>query len=184
MLITGAGGSIGSEISRQVSENNAKKVILLDVNEYALYSIKKEIEGFEKNVDLYAVLASVNNKKRITEVCKAFKVDTVYHAAAYKHVPIVEENPFEAVFNNIQGTKTCAEAAIEAKVETFVLISTDKAVRPTNIMGATKRFSELILQSLSREAYTRMIMVRFGNVIGSSGSAIPFFSSKSKKEVL
>ena len=180
VLITGAGGSIGSEISRQVSENNAKKVILLDVNEYALYSIKKEIEGFEKNVDLYAVLASVNNKKRITEVCKAFKVDTVYHAAAYKHVPIVEEN-FEAVFNNIQGTKTCAEAAIEAKVETFVLISTDKAVRPTNIMGATKRFSELILQSLSREAYTRMIMVRFGNVIGSSGSAIPLFQQQIKE---
>lgn len=180
VLITGAGGSIGSEISRQVAENNAKKVIVLDSNEYALYSIKKEIESFERNIDLYAVLASVNNKKRITEVCKTFSVDTIYHAAAYKHVPLVEENPFEAVFNNIQGTKICAEAALEAQVETFVLISTDKAVRPTNIMGATKRFSELILQSLSPNAHTRMSMVRFGNVIGSSGSAIPLFQQQIK----
>ncbi len=181
VLITGAGGSIGSEISRQVAENNPKKVILLDVNEYALYSIKKEIEGFGKDIDLYAVLASVNNKKRILDVCNAFKVNTVYHAAAYKHVSLVEENPFEAVSNNIQGTKLCAEAAIEAKVETFVLISTDKAVRPTNIMGATKRFAELILQSLAMNASTRMTMVRFGNVMGSSGSAIPLFQEQIKE---
>ena len=180
VLITGAGGSIGSEISRQVANNNASVVILLDSNEYALYSIKKEIEEFNKSIKLYAVLANVNNKKRIFQVCKTFKVDTIYHAAAYKHVPIVEENPFEAVFNNIQGTKTCAEAAIEANVETFVLISTDKAVRPTNIMGASKRFSELILQSLSQSSSTRMIMVRFGNVIGSSGSAIPLFQKQIK----
>tara|TARA_Y100000591_G_scaffold44498_1_gene33148 strand:+ start:461 stop:1978 length:1518 start_codon:yes stop_codon:yes gene_type:complete len=180
VLITGAGGSIGSEISRQVANNNASVVILLDSNEYALYSIKKEIEGFNKTIDLYAVLANVNNKKRISEVCKTFKVETIYHAAAYKHVPIVEENPFEAVFNNIQGTKVCVEAAMEANVETFVLISTDKAVRPTNIMGASKRFSELILQSLSQSSSTRMIMVRFGNVIGSSGSAIPLFQKQIK----
>ena len=178
VLITGAGGSIGSEISRQVVANNAKKVILLDANEYALYSIKKDIESLRNDIDLYTVLASVNNKKRVTEVCKVFKVDTIYHAAAYKHVPLVEENPFEAVSNNIYGTKICAEAALEAKVETFVLISTDKAVRPTNIMGATKRFSELILQSLSPNKHTRMIMVRFGNVIGSSGSAIPLFQQQ------
>ena len=114
------------------------------------------------------------------EVCKTFEVDTIYHTAAYKHVPLVEENPFEAVFNNIQGTKTCAEAAIEARVETFVLISTDKAVRPTNIMGATKRFAELILQSLAKNPSTRMTMVRFGNVIGSSGSAIPLFQEQIK----
>ena len=164
-----------------MAENNPKKVILLDVNEYALYSIKKEIEGFGKDIDLYAVLASVNNKKRILDVCNAFKVNTVYHAAAYKHVSLVEENPFEAVSNNIQGTKLCAEAAIEAKVETFVLISTDKAVRPTNIMGATKRFSELILQSLAVNASTRMTMVRFGNVMGSSGSAIPLFQEQIKE---
>ncbi len=180
VLITGAGGSIGSEISRQVAKNKAKKIILLDANEYALYSIQKEIEGFQVQVEIYAVLASVNNKKRISEVCKTFQVNTIYHAAAYKHVPLVEENPFEAVFNNIQGTKTCAEAAIEAQVETFVLISTDKAVRPTNIMGATKRFSELILQSMALNTDTRMIMVRFGNVIGSSGSAIPLFQQQIK----
>ena len=107
---------------------------------------------------------------------KVFNVDTVYHAAAYKHVPLVEENPFEAVNNNIFGTKCTAESAIAANVETFVLISTDKAVRPTNIMGATKRFAELILQSLSENSKTKMIMVRFGNVIGSSGSAHTFIS--------
>ena len=116
----------------------------------------------------------------MTEICKSFQVDTIYHTAAYKHVPLVEENPFEAVFNNILGTKTCVEAAIESNVETFVLISTDKAVRPTNIMGATKRFAELILQSTSGECDTRMTMVRFGNVIGSSGSAIPLFQKQIK----
>ena len=180
VLITGAGGSIGSEISRQVAKNNARKVILLDANEYALYLIKKELEDFDFNLDVYAVLTSVNNKKRMIEVCETFKVNTIYHAAAYKHVPLVEENPFEAVFNNIQGTKTCAEAALKANVETFVLISTDKAVRPTNIMGATKRFSELILQSMASTSKTRMTMVRFGNVIGSSGSAIPLFQKQIK----
>ena len=181
VLITGAGGSIGSEISRQVIKNKPAKVIILDANEYALYSIKNELANLNLNVELHAVLGSVNNKKRIIEVFKTFRVDTIYHAAAYKHVPLVEENPFEAVLNNIQGTKVCAEAASEAKVETFVLISTDKAVRPTNIMGATKRFSELILQSMAPNSDTRMIMVRFGNVIGSSGSAIPLFQQQIKE---
>ena len=181
VLITGAGGSIGSEISRQVAKNKASKVILLDSSEYALYSIKKEIETALPEVELYAVLASVTNKERMTEVCKVFAVDTIYHAAAYKHVSLVEENPFEAVFNNILGTKICAEAAVDTCVETFVLISTDKAVRPTSIMGATKRFAELILQSMAKDNKTRMTMVRFGNVIGSSGSAIPLFQQQIKK---
>ena len=185
VLITGAGGSIGSEISRQVARNKASKVILLDANEYALYSIKKEIERLLPETELHAVLGSVTNKKRITEVCKAFAVDTVYHAAAYKHVPLVEENPFEGVFNNIIGTQACVQAAIDAEVETFVLISTDKAVRPTNIMGATKRFAEMILQSLSdkddAKNKTRITMVRFGNVIGSSGSAVPLFQQQIKE---
>ena len=135
-------------------------------------------------VDLYGVLGSVTNKNRITEVCNVFGVDTIYHTAAYKHVSLVEENPFEAVFNNILGTQACAQASIDAKVETFVLISTDKAVRPTNFMGATKRFSELILQALSDEDnnkdITRMTMVRFGNVLVSSGSAIPLFQQQIK----
>ena len=185
VLITGAGGSIGSEISRQVARNKASKVILLDANEYALYSIKNEIENLLPETELHAVLGSVTNKKRITEVCKAFAVDTIYHAAAYKHVPLVEENPFEGVFNNIIGTQACVQAAIDAEVETFVLISTDKAVRPTNIMGATKRFAEMILQSLSDKDdiknKTRITMVRFGNVIGSSGSAIPLFQQQIKE---
>ena len=184
VLITGAGGSIGSEISRQVARK-ASKVILLDANEYSLYLIKKEIENLLPEAELHAVLGSVTNKKRITEVCKAFTVDTVYHAAAYKHVPLVEENPFEGVFNNIIGTQACVQAAIDAEVETFVLISTDKAVRPTNIMGATKRFAEMILQSLSDKddvrSKTRITMVRFGNVIGSSGSAIPLFQQQIKE---
>tara|TARA_S200000501_G_C20837132_1_gene749873 strand:- start:193 stop:2100 length:1908 start_codon:yes stop_codon:yes gene_type:complete len=181
VMVTGAGGSIGSEIARQVAKNTAKKIILLDSNEYALYSIKNEILGYENLPDIYAVLANVNNKKRIKEVCAAFSVDTIYHTAAYKHVPLVEENPFEAVVNNINGTKVCVEAAVESNVESFVLISTDKAVRPTNIMGATKRFAELILQAISQSATnTRMMMVRFGNVIGSSGSAIPLFQEQIK----
>ena len=181
VLITGAGGSIGSEISRQVARHNAKKVILLDSNEYALYSIKSEIESFEEEVQVYSVLGNVNNKNRIIEVCKTFNVQTIYHTAAYKHVSLVEENPFEAVSNNIHGTKRCVEAAIESNVETFVLISTDKAVRPTNIMGATKRFAELILQSLASTTNTRLTMVRFGNVVGSSGSAIPLFQKQIKE---
>jgi FlaA1/EpsC-like NDP-sugar epimerase len=185
VLITGAGGSIGSEIARQVVRNKAKKVIILDANEYSLYKIRNELETFLSNVELHAVLASVTNKKRMTEVCAVFNVDTIYHSAAYKHVSLVEENPFEAVSNNILGTQVCAQAAVDAKVDTFVLISTDKAVRPTNIMGATKRFAELILQSMASESHakntTRMTMVRFGNVLGSSGSAIPLFQQQIKE---
>ncbi len=181
VLITGAGGSIGSEISRQVAMNKPSKVIILDSNEYALYKIKNELEEANPQLNLFSVLANVTNEQRITQVFTSFMVDTVYHAAAYKHVSIVEENPFEAVINNIIGTKVCAEAAVSANVETFVLISTDKAVRPTNIMGATKRFSELILQSMSHSTKTKMSMVRFGNVIGSSGSAIPLFQKQIKE---
>ena len=180
VLITGAGGSIGSEISRQVAKNNPKKIILLDSSEYALYSIKSELDNLVTKNMTFSVLANVTNRERMIEIYKAFKVDTVYHAAAYKHVTLVEENPFEAIANNIIGTKISAECAIDANVETFVLVSTDKAVRPTNIMGATKRFAELILQALSDQKKTRMTMVRFGNVIGSSGSAIPLFQQQIK----
>ena len=184
VMITGAGGSIGSEISRQVAKNNPKKIILLDTNEFSLYAIKQELDLKFKEVDIYPILANVTNKKRMGDICFSFNINTIYHAAAYKHVSLVEENPFEAVFNNIIGTQACVEAALENKVETFVLISTDKAVRPTNIMGATKRFAELILQSCSADkesnSETNMIMVRFGNVISSSGSAIPLFQQQIK----
>ena len=178
VLVTGAGGSIGSEIARQASLNSPKSLILLDSNEYSLYEIKEELNQ-TANVDLYSVLADVKDEKRICKICKAFEVDTIYHAAAYKHVPLVEENPFEGVKNNIFGTLSCVNAAMMSNVETFVLISTDKAVRPTNIMGASKRFAEMILQSLATDienkSNTKMTMVRFGNVLGSSGSALPLF---------
>ena len=185
VLITGAGGSIGSEITRQVVNGKAKKVVLLDSSEYSLYLIDKEIETNHPNVEFISILANVTNKKRIYDILKKYNVDTVYHTAAYKHVPLVEENPFEAVNNNIFGTKLTVEAAIKANVETFVLISTDKAVRPTNVMGATKRFAELILQSLAEEKdiknKIKITMVRFGNVLGSSGSAIPLFQHQIKE---
>jgi len=185
VLVTGAGGSIGSEISRQVAKVGPKKIILLDANEYSLYAIKQDLELNFSETDAYSILGSVTNSKKMDDICKIFNIDTIYHAAAYKHVPLVEENPFEAVFNNIIGTKVCAEAALKNEVETFVLISTDKAVRPTNIMGASKRFAELILQSIdaneTSNPKTKMIMVRFGNVIGSSGSAIPLFQEQIKK---
>ena len=184
-MITGAGGSIGSEIARQVVKNKPRMIIILDSNEYSLYKIRNELEANSHDVEIKTILANVTDKKRMTEVCKVFDIDTIYHSAAYKHVSIVEENPFEAVSNNIFGTQVCAQAAIDANVDTFVLISTDKAVRPTNIMGATKRFAELILQSMAyEESYdirTRMTMVRFGNVIGSSGSAIPLFQKQIKE---
>ncbi len=181
VLVTGAGGSIGSEISRQVVGNKPEKLILLDSNEFSLYSIKNEITEMVSNTEVNSILANVCDKRRMTEVCEVFKVNTIYHAAAYKHVSIVEENPFEAVRNNILGTKICAESAIDSSVETFVLISTDKAVRPTNIMGATKRFAELLLQSIDTQGRTKISIVRFGNVIGSSGSAIPLFQKQIKE---
>ena len=182
VLITGAGGSIGSEIARQAIKGQPNQLIILDSNEYALYLLKMEIESTNYDVNLHSIIANVTNEKRIKEVCKAFKVDTIYHSAAYKHVPLVEENPFEGVSNNIFGTISCLQAAVDTEVETFVLVSTDKAVRPTNIMGATKRFAEMILQSYSANSAmrkeTRMTMVRFGNVLGSSGSAIPLFQEQ------
>jgi len=179
VLVTGAGGSIGSELCRQIITHNPKRLVLFEQSEFQIYAIEKELARLASNLELIPILGSVTNLSRITEVCRAFDVNTIYHAAAYKHVPMVERNPGEAIYNNIFGTLRTAQAAIETGVETFVLISTDKAVRPTNTMGATKRFAELVLQALSEDKKlsrnTRFTMVRFGNVLGSSGSVVPLF---------
>jgi FlaA1/EpsC-like NDP-sugar epimerase len=182
VVVTGAGGSIGSELCRQIVFLEPKVLILYEMSELALYTIEKELSNIGiYSLDIYPILGSVNNKARLDNVFKQFDVDTIYHAAAYKHVPMVEFNNTEGVNNNIFGTLNCAQAAIDASVETFVLISTDKAVRPTNTMGATKRSAELILQALSaKQSGTKFSMVRFGNVLGSSGSVIPLFKQQIK----
>jgi FlaA1/EpsC-like NDP-sugar epimerase len=187
VMVTGAGGSIGSELCRQIVLLQPHTLVLFEQNEFALYAIEKELEQQvdNDNIAILPVLGSVTNAERVEKVCNTFGVHTIYHAAAYKHVPMVEKNPAEAVWNNIIGTLHTAQAAIHTGVETFVLISTDKAVRPTNTMGATKRFAELILQALSDNATdeqkTRFTMVRFGNVLGSSGSVVPLFREQIAK---
>jgi FlaA1/EpsC-like NDP-sugar epimerase len=196
VLITGAGGSIGSEICRQVILSHPKCLLLIDQNEYALYSIHQElINKIEStSIQIIPLLASVCDKKRVMYILSAWKPDTIYHAAAYKHVPLVEHNPVEGIRNNVFGTITLANAAIEFNIKNFVLISTDKAVRPTNIMGATKRIAEMALQALSSklknepkhhsesplEQNTIFSIVRFGNVLGSSGSVVPLFRQQVK----
>jgi FlaA1/EpsC-like NDP-sugar epimerase len=181
IMITGAGGSIGSELSRQILLLEPKSIILFEINELALYSIEREIREMNRNseINIYPVLGNINDKSKVSKVIRHFEVNTIYHSAAYKHVPMVELNIIEGVNNNIFGTMNCAFAAIEENVETFVLISTDKAVRPTNTMGASKRCAELILQALSSvDNNTKFSMVRFGNVLGSSGSVIPLFENQ------
>lgn len=191
VMVTGAGGSIGSELCRQIIQAQPKLIILFEICEYALYAIEKELQNLyikvshDKELKIVSILGSVRDEGRIEKVCKTFGVQTIYHAAAYKHVPLVEKNPGEAIWNNVFGTLNTAKAAIKAKVETFVLISTDKAVRPTNIMGATKRLAELILQALSKDdghsRSTCFTMVRFGNVLDSSGSVVPLFRDQIAK---
>lgn len=195
VLVTGAGGSIGSELCRQIMSLSPKTLLMFEHSEFNLYSIQSELEqritreGLTTR--LLPILGSVRNPRLLLDVLHSWKVDTVYHAAAYKHVPMVEHNIAEGVLNNVIGTLNTAQAALQAGVANFVLISTDKAVRPTNVMGSTKRLAELALQALSHEAApvlfgedegnvsrvnrTRFTMVRFGNVLGSSGSVIPLF---------
>ena len=178
VLVTGAGGSIGSELCRQILSVNPSTLVLIEQSEFALYEIQQELqEKIEDNATLLVpVLASVRDAQRLNEIFTDWKPDTVYHAAAYKHVPLVEHNPIEGIRNNTLGTLTAARAAAEHGVSDFVLISTDKAVRPTNIMGASKRLAEMALQALAATApKTRFSMVRFGNVLGSSGSVVPKF---------
>jgi len=189
VMITGAGGSIGSELCRQILIQRPKKIVLMELSEFALYKINGELQLLANKLDydltIVPLLGSVQHKNRLLTIMRTFGVQTIYHAAAYKHVPVVEHNVIEGVRNNIFGTLFVAEAAIEAQVETFVLISTDKAVRPTNVMGTTKRMAELVLQALADKSRlgkgkTRFCMVRFGNVLGSSGSVVPLFREQIK----
>ncbi len=185
VLVTGAGGSIGSELSRQILRQKPSQLILLELNEFSLYSIEQELNNYcqthNLTIGIISILGSVQKQNRLESIFKTFKVKTIYHAAAYKHVPMVEHNVVEGVRNNVFGTWHCAEAAIRGGVEKFVLISTDKAVRPTNVMGASKRLAELVLQALAnRQTDTRFCMVRFGNVLGSSGSVVPLFRKQIK----
>ncbi len=186
VMVTGAGGSIGSELCRQIINHHPKTLILFELNEYNLYKIEEElaqqITKSASNVVLAPLLGSVQHRNRVEKAMSSFGVETVYHAAAYKHVPLVEQNLIEGVRNNLFGTQCCAEAAIASGVKTFVLISTDKAVRPTNIMGASKRLAEIMLQSLATtQDSTTICMVRFGNVLGSSGSVVPKFQQQIEK---
>ena len=180
VMISGAGGSIGSELCRQILELSPKKVILFDHSEFNLYSIHHELSKSRKRAQIVPVLADVTDAKKVSKIIQEEKIHTIYHAAAYKHVPMVEMNAVEGVYNNVVGTYNMAIAAQENDVENLVLISTDKAVRPTNVMGASKRFSELILQGLHKKnrSKTCFSMVRFGNVLDSAGSVVPLFRSQ------
>lgn len=189
VMVTGAGGSIGSELCRQIIKLKPSRLVLFELSELGLYSIDKELGEYIANnmlsIELIPIMGSVQHINRLETVMITFGVQTVYHAAAYKHVPLVEHNVVEGVRNNVFGTYYAAKAAVNAKVDTFVLISTDKAVRPTNVMGTTKRLAELVLQGLAQEQgkkhNTRFCMVRFGNVLGSSGSVVPLFRRQIKE---
>ncbi|WP_036800127.1 nucleoside-diphosphate sugar epimerase/dehydratase [Photobacterium marinum] len=186
VMVTGAGGSIGSELCRQILKQAPKRLVLFELNEYNLYAIDRElrkvIEKTKSQAELISALGSVQRQNRVEKLMFNHQVETVFHAAAYKHVPIVEDNIVEGIRNNVFGTLAAAEAAINANVKNFTLISTDKAVRPTNIMGASKRMAELVLQALAdRESNTTFTMVRFGNVLGSSGSVVPLFKEQIRK---
>ena len=183
VMVTGAGGSIGSELSRQIIKLNPKKLILVELSEFALYKICEDLKKINKSIKIIPLLINIQNKTKIEQVFNTFNIDTVYHAAAYKHVPLVEENICESVKNNVFGTFILAEAALKYKISNFVLISSDKAVRSTNVMGASKRFAEICVQSLqdNQNHKSKFAIVRFGNVLESSGSVIPKFKQQIKE---
>lgn len=179
VLVTGAGGSIGSEICRQVAQFLPKKLLLLGHGENSIYTIDMELKNkYNNDIEIVPLIADVQDRVRIFDIMNEYKPDVVYHAAAHKHVPLMEYNPTEAVKNNIFGTRNVAEAADTFGVKSFVMISTDKAVNPPNVMGATKRFAEMIIQNLAKESKTNFVAVRFGNVLGSRGSVIPLFKKQ------
>ena len=182
VLVTGAGGSIGSELCRQILKLKPKKLLLIELNEFALYKINEELRNQTKNIKVISLLINIQNSSRVEEVFKTFKIDTVYHAAAYKHVPLVEENICESIKNNVFGTFLISQIALKYNVSNFVLISSDKAVRATNIMGASKRLAEICVQALyhDQDKNNKVAIVRFGNVLQSSGSVIPKF----KKQII
>lgn len=180
VMVTGAGGSIGSELCRQIVKHQPKMLVLFEMSEFALYSIDRELQA--SDIQIIPVLGSVTNQQKLERIIQEYKVQTVYHAAAYKHVPLVEANPFEGIYNTSIGTQRSVDVAVNQNVETFVLISTDKAVRPTNVMGASKRMAELYCQGLaSTNPKTQISIVRFGNVLGSSGSVVPLFKKQIAK---
>ncbi|GIP35033.1 nucleoside-diphosphate sugar epimerase/dehydratase [Paenibacillus sp. J2TS4] len=182
VLVTGAGGSIGSEICRQLAVFSPRKLILLGHGENSIYSIEMELRSsFGQDIEFITEIADIQDRDRMFRVMRLHKPRVVFHAAAHKHVPLMERNPEESIKNNIIGTKNTAEAADRAGVETFVMISTDKAVNPTSVMGASKRIAEMIIQELDRRSHTRFVAVRFGNVLGSRGSVIPLFKEQIRK---
>ncbi len=179
IMVTGAGGSIGSELARQIAKLNPTKLILLDIYENTLYDIQQELRfQYGNSLDMQAEVASIRDREKLEQIYQKYHPNIVFHAAAHKHVPLMENAPEEAVKNNIFGTKNVAELALKYNVERFLLISTDKAVNPTNVMGATKRFTEMLIQNLNKQGDTRFVAVRFGNVIGSNGSVIPLFKKQ------
>lgn len=178
ILVTGAGGSVGSELCRQLLQYQPRKIVMFEVSEHALYQIDKELSGLPEaaTIEFVPVLGSVTEYRLVRAVCSQHQIDVILHAAAYKHVPLVEANPLSGIVNNVLGTRTVAEAALYLDVKRFILISTDKAVRPTNVMGASKRLAELVVQDLAQKSEnTDFSIVRFGNVLGSSGSVVPLF---------
>ena len=178
ILVTGGGGSIGSELCRQIAEKNPKQLIIFDIYENSAYDIQQELNKKYPDLDLKVLIGSVRNTNRVNQIFEKYHPDIVYHAAAHKHVPLMEESPNEAIKNNVLGTWKVADAADKYGTGKFVMISTDKAVNPTNIMGATKRICEMIVQAYNSKSKTEFVAVRFGNVLGSNGSVIPLFKKQ------
>ena len=181
ILVTGGGGSIGSELCRQIANYNPKLLLILDIYENNAYDLQNELTMKMPYLNKKVIIASVRDKGRLSQIFNSYKPDIVFHAAAHKHVPLMEDNPTEAIKNNVIGTLNVAKCASKYNAKKFVLISTDKAVNPTNVMGATKRLCEMIIQAIDKESKTEYVAVRFGNVLGSNGSVIPLFQRQIKE---